>query len=90
MSKVSLLSSPLLLGFEEMERLIDRVGKNGDGYPPYNIERIAPGRGGSDDAHEVADPLASGSPPCGRSSAPDRASGSARPNEAGPWPARSC
>ena len=39
MSRMSLLSSPLLLGFEEMERLIDRVGK-GDGYPPYNIERI--------------------------------------------------
>jgi len=39
---MSLLSSPLLLGFEEMERLIDRVGKGGsDGYPPYNIERIA-------------------------------------------------
>ena len=37
MSRMSLLSSPLLLGFEEMERLIDRVGK-GDGYPPYNIE----------------------------------------------------
>jgi HSP20 family molecular chaperone IbpA len=31
----------LLLGFEEMERLIDRVGKSGDGYPPYNIERIS-------------------------------------------------
>jgi HSP20 family molecular chaperone IbpA len=41
MSRVSLLSSPLLLGFEEMERLIERVGKSGtDGYPPYNIERI--------------------------------------------------
>src|SRR5262249_35730309 len=39
MSRMSLLSSPLLLGFEEMERLIDRVGKGGDGYPPYNIER---------------------------------------------------
>jgi HSP20 family molecular chaperone IbpA len=38
---MSVLSSPLLLGFEEMERLIDRVGKGGDGYPPYNIERIA-------------------------------------------------
>ncbi len=37
-----LLSSPLLLGFDEIERLIDRVGKaGGDGYPPYNIERIA-------------------------------------------------
>ncbi len=36
-----LLSSPLLLGFDEIERLVDRISKNGaDGYPPYNIERI--------------------------------------------------
>lgn len=42
MSRMSLLSSPLLLGFEEIERLIDRAGKTAsDGYPPYNIERIA-------------------------------------------------
>ena len=41
-----LLSSPLLLGFEEIERLIDRVGKNGDGYPPYNIERVPRGETG--------------------------------------------
>jgi HSP20 family molecular chaperone IbpA len=42
MSRVSLLSSPLLLGFEEIERLIDRAGKGGgDGYPPYNIERAS-------------------------------------------------
>jgi HSP20 family molecular chaperone IbpA len=41
MTRMSLLSSPLLLGFEEIERLIDRVGKSGtDGYPPYNIERL--------------------------------------------------
>jgi HSP20 family molecular chaperone IbpA len=41
---MSLLSSPLLLGFDEIERLIDRVGKGGaDGYPPYNIERIPKG-----------------------------------------------
>ena len=40
MTRMPLLSSPLLLGFEEMERLIDRIGKGGDGYPPYNIERI--------------------------------------------------
>jgi HSP20 family molecular chaperone IbpA len=49
MSRVSLLSSPLLLGFEEMERLIDRVGK-GDGYPPYNIERIAGNSAGNGNA----------------------------------------
>lgn len=41
MTRVSLLSSPLLLGFDEIERLVDRVGKTGgDGYPPYNIERL--------------------------------------------------
>lgn len=46
MTRMSLLSSPLLLGFEDMERLIDRVGKGGgDGYPPYNIERIAASAG---------------------------------------------
>ena len=45
MTRMSHLSSPLFLGFEEMERLIDRVGKGGDGYPPYNIERIAAGGG---------------------------------------------
>ncbi|MEI9901004.1 MAG: Hsp20 family protein [Hyphomicrobium sp.] len=41
MSRISMLSSPLLLGFEEIERQIDRATKGaGDGYPPYNIERI--------------------------------------------------
>lgn len=41
MSRMSLLSSPLLLGFDEIERLVDRVSKGADGYPPYNIERLA-------------------------------------------------
>jgi HSP20 family molecular chaperone IbpA len=41
MSRLSLFSSPLLLGFEEIERLIDRAQKGGgDGYPPYNVERV--------------------------------------------------
>jgi HSP20 family molecular chaperone IbpA len=35
------LSSPFLLGFDEIERVLDRVTKAADGYPPYNIERIA-------------------------------------------------
>jgi hypothetical protein len=35
MSRLSLLSNPLLLGFDEIERLIDRATKGGgDGYPP--------------------------------------------------------
>jgi HSP20 family molecular chaperone IbpA len=47
MSRMSLRTSPLLLGFEEIERLVDRVGKGSEGYPPYNIERI-PARNGAD------------------------------------------
>jgi len=35
------LSSPFLLGFDEIERALDRVAKAADGYPPYNIERLA-------------------------------------------------
>jgi HSP20 family molecular chaperone IbpA len=37
-----------MLGFEEIERMIDRAGKgSGDGYPPYNIERVSnDGEGG--------------------------------------------
>ncbi len=46
MSRMTPLSSPLLLGFDEIERVLDRVTKSGsDGYPPYNIERIASSRG---------------------------------------------
>ena len=40
MSRVSLFNSPLLLGFEEFERTLDRISKmQTEGYPPYNIER---------------------------------------------------
>ena len=47
MSRTSLLNSPLLLGFDEIERILDRVSKgSGEGYPPYNIERLANGDGG--------------------------------------------
>lgn len=42
MTRMSAFSSPLLLGFEEIERALDRLSKAaGDGYPPYNIERLA-------------------------------------------------
>lgn len=41
MSRVSLFSSPLLLGFDELERMVDRASKtSGDAYPPYNIEQL--------------------------------------------------
>ena len=41
MSRVPSLSSPFLLGFDEIERVLDRVAKGSEGYPPYNIERLA-------------------------------------------------
>jgi len=42
MSRMPILNSPFLLGFDEIERAMDRVVKApSDGYPPYNIERIA-------------------------------------------------
>ena len=46
MSRVPSLSSPFLLGFDQLERVLDRVTKGSEGYPPYNIERISaePGR----------------------------------------------
>jgi HSP20 family molecular chaperone IbpA len=40
MSRVPSLSSPFLLGFDEIERVLDRVAKGAEGYPPYNIERL--------------------------------------------------
>ncbi len=40
MSRVSLFNSPLLLGFDHVERTLDRLARHGgDGYPPYNIEQ---------------------------------------------------
>ena len=41
MSRVPSLSSPFLIGFDQIERALDRVAKAVDGYPPYNIERLA-------------------------------------------------
>jgi HSP20 family molecular chaperone IbpA len=39
MSRIA--NTPVLLGFEDIEPMLDRIGKgSGDGYPPYNIERI--------------------------------------------------
>ena len=41
MSRTTLFTSPLLLGFDHFDRLLDRVAKTGhEGYPPYNIEQV--------------------------------------------------
>lgn len=42
MSKMSLGTHPYLLGFDQLERLAERAAKGAEGYPPYNIEHIAP------------------------------------------------
>lgn len=47
MSRMTPFSNPLMLGFEAMEKTLERVAKSGDGYPPYNIERISGQNGGS-------------------------------------------
>ena len=41
MSRMPTLNSPFLLGFDEIERALERVTRStSEGYPPYNIERI--------------------------------------------------
>ena len=40
MSRISFTSHPFLLGFEQLDQLVERTAKSGsDGYPPYNIEQ---------------------------------------------------
>ncbi|MBN9033143.1 MAG: heat-shock protein Hsp20 [Rhizobiales bacterium 63-7] len=46
MTRITPFASPLLLGFDSMEKTLERIAKASDGYPPYNIERLR----GSDDA----------------------------------------
>ena len=42
MTKLTLGTHPFLLGFEELERLVERTAKSGnEGYPPYNIEQTS-------------------------------------------------
>ena len=44
MSRPSVFGSPLFLGFDHLEQMLDRVSKSSDGYPPYNIEQMAEGK----------------------------------------------
>jgi len=40
MTKMTFASHPFLLGFEQLDRLVERTARTGnDGYPPYNIEQ---------------------------------------------------
>ena len=40
MTRMTPFSSPLMLGFDSMEKTLERLAKSGDGYPPYNIEKL--------------------------------------------------
>jgi len=45
MTKFAFPSHPLLLGFEPLERLVERTARAGaEGYPPFNIELVEPNR----------------------------------------------
>ena len=45
MNRITAFNSPFLLGFEHLERLLERTAKSAsDAYPPYNIEQSADGR----------------------------------------------
>ena len=42
MSRMQMFNSPLLLGFDQIERVLDQVSKTkAEGYPPYNIEQVS-------------------------------------------------
>ena len=41
MTKLTLGAYPHLLGFEDLERLLERTAKHSDGYPPFNIEQTS-------------------------------------------------
>ncbi|MCH1387718.1 MAG: heat-shock protein Hsp20, partial [Rhodobacteraceae bacterium] len=42
MTKLTLGSHPHMLGFEQLERLLERTAKTGnEGYPPFNIEQTS-------------------------------------------------
>ena len=45
MTRVLQFNSPFLLGFDELERLLDRAAKASDGYPPYNVEQLPAEKG---------------------------------------------
>jgi len=39
MTKLSFGAHPFLLGFDQLERLVERTAKSAEGYPPFNIEQ---------------------------------------------------
>lgn len=40
MSRITPFAGPMMLGFDTMEKTLERIAKASEGYPPYNIERL--------------------------------------------------
>ncbi|MGD1935706.1 MAG: Hsp20 family protein [Candidatus Phaeomarinobacter sp.] len=59
MARVTPFTHPLLLGFDGLEQLLDRVGRlSNDGYPPFNIEQTSPDEGEDGGVHRFRITLA--------------------------------
>jgi HSP20 family molecular chaperone IbpA len=58
MTRMTPFSSPLLLGFDSVEKTLERIAKSGDGYPPYNIERLTGEKAGGNGAERLRITLA--------------------------------
>lgn len=54
MTHVTPFSNPFLLGFETVEKILQRIGKADESYPAYNIERLNK----NDDANHIRITLA--------------------------------
>ncbi|WP_375606171.1 MULTISPECIES: Hsp20 family protein [unclassified Bartonella] len=54
MTHVTPFSNPFLLGFETVEKTLQRIGKADEAYPAYNIERLHK----NDDANHIRITLA--------------------------------
>lgn len=54
MTHVTPFSNPFLLGFETVEKILQRIGKTDEAYPAYNIERLHK----NDDANHIRITLA--------------------------------
>jgi HSP20 family molecular chaperone IbpA len=54
MTRASFTSHPFLLGFEQLDRLVERTMKAGsDGFPPFNIERLGTIEQHGEDAYRI-------------------------------------
>jgi len=45
MTRITTFNSPMMLDFDRFEQMLEQLSKSGgEGYPPYNIEQVEPGK----------------------------------------------